>query len=123
MPQSIDNVILHLVFSTKNRAVVLNPAIRSALHPYLATVVRNAGCGCPRVGGIADHVHLAIRFSRTTTIAGMVEENELPRRKQRGITKNFDYELRKRRGNKPVGAVKSPRSMTISGYDQTTVGF
>jgi hypothetical protein len=24
--------------------------------------------------------------------------NELPRRKQRGITKNFDYELRKRRG-------------------------
>jgi hypothetical protein len=24
--------------------------------------------------------------------------NELPRRKQRGITRNFDYELRKRRG-------------------------
>jgi hypothetical protein len=27
-----------------------------------------------------------------------MDKNELPRRKQRGITKNFDYELRKRRG-------------------------
>jgi hypothetical protein len=28
----------------------------------------------------------------------MSRKNELRRRKQRGITKNFDYELRKRRG-------------------------
>jgi putative transposase len=40
---------------------------------YLATVGRNAGCECYRVGGVADHVHLAIRLSRTTTIADLVE--------------------------------------------------
>jgi hypothetical protein len=28
----------------------------------------------------------------------LASADELPRRKQRGITKNFDYELRKRRG-------------------------
>ena len=74
MPQSLANVIVHLVFSTKDRCACLGPSIRPALHAYLATVVRNAGCECSRVGGVADHVHLAIRLSRTLTIAALVEE-------------------------------------------------
>jgi putative transposase len=74
MPQSLDHVLLHLVFSTKDRVACLDASIRPAFHAYLATVARNAGCECPRVGGVADHVHLAIRFSRTITIAALVEE-------------------------------------------------
>ena len=31
-------------------------------------------CECFRVGGVADHVHLAIRLSRTLTTAKLVEE-------------------------------------------------
>jgi REP element-mobilizing transposase RayT len=74
MPQSLALVIVHLVFSTKDRQPLLGASIRPALHAYLATVARNAGCECFRVGGVADHVHLAIRFSRTLTIADLVEE-------------------------------------------------
>jgi putative transposase len=74
MPQSLANVILHLVFSTKERFACLGPSIRPALHAYLATVARNVGCECPRVGGVADHVHLAVCLSRTITIAALVEE-------------------------------------------------
>src|SRR6266853_326124 len=74
MPQSLANVIVHIVFSTKDRAACIGPSVRAALHAYLATVARNAGCECPRAGGIADHVHLAIRLSRTVTIAKLVEE-------------------------------------------------
>lgn len=74
MPQSLANVLIHLVFSTKDRLPCLIPSVRPALHAYLATVARNAGCECPRVGGVEDHVHFAIRFSRTTTIASLVEE-------------------------------------------------
>jgi hypothetical protein len=44
MPQSFALIIVHLVFSTKDRAPVLNPSIRTTLHAYLATVARNAGC-------------------------------------------------------------------------------
>jgi REP element-mobilizing transposase RayT len=44
------------------------------LHAYLATVARNSGCECYRVGGVADHVHLAIRLSRAIAIAKLVEE-------------------------------------------------
>jgi REP element-mobilizing transposase RayT len=74
MPQSFALIIIHLVFSTKDRAPILAAPIRTALHPYLATVARNAGCECFRAGGMADHVHLAISLSRTTTAAKLVEE-------------------------------------------------
>jgi REP element-mobilizing transposase RayT len=74
MPQSLAFVLVHVVFSTKDRAPVLNASVRPALYSYLATVARNAKCECYRVGGIADHVHLAVRLSRTTNVAEIVEQ-------------------------------------------------
>ncbi len=74
MPQSFALIIVHLVFSTKDRTPILNTSIRTALHAYLATVARNAGCECFRVGGVADHVHLAVSMSRTATTAKLIEE-------------------------------------------------
>lgn len=73
MPQSLSLVIVHVIFSTKDRFPCLGPSVRPGLHAYLATVARNAGCECYRTGGVADHVHLAIRLSRTITIAQLVE--------------------------------------------------
>jgi len=73
MPQSLALVIVHVIFSTKNREPLLNEEVRPELFAYLATVARNAGCECQRVGGVSDHVHLAIGLSRTVTIADLVE--------------------------------------------------
>lgn len=73
MPQSLSLVIIHVTFSTKARYPFLDPDMRPKLHAYLATVTRNLGCEAYRVGGVADHVHLAIRLSRTVTIAALVE--------------------------------------------------
>lgn len=53
---------------------MLKATIRPALHAYLATVARNVNCECYRVGGMADHVHLAVRFSRTITVANLIEK-------------------------------------------------
>jgi REP element-mobilizing transposase RayT len=72
MPQSLDCVLVHLVFSTKDRAPCLDATVRPALHAYLATIARDAGCVCPRVGGVADHVHLAVRLPRTISVADLV---------------------------------------------------
>ena len=41
---------------------------------YLATVARNMDCECFHVGGVADHVHLAVRLSRTITMAQLIEK-------------------------------------------------
>ena len=73
MPQSLALVIVHVVFSTKDRYPFLDTSIRPGLHAYLATVARNADCEADRVGGVADHVHLAVRLSRTLTIADLIE--------------------------------------------------
>jgi REP element-mobilizing transposase RayT len=74
MPQSLALVLVHVIFSTKDRKPFLDPDLRPALHAYLATVARNSNCECYRTGGVADHVHLAIRLSRTTNTAKLVEQ-------------------------------------------------
>ena len=74
MPQSLSRILVHLIFSTKDRTPFLTAEIRPALHAYLATVARNAGCDCYRVGGVEDHVHLALNLSRTLTVATLVED-------------------------------------------------
>ena len=73
MPLSLSLVVIHIIFSTKERRSILDSKTRPKLHAYLATVARDAGCECYRAGGVADHVHLAIRLSRTLTIADLVE--------------------------------------------------
>jgi REP element-mobilizing transposase RayT len=73
MPQSLSLVVIHVIFSTKERRPLLESGMRPKLHAYLATVTRNTGCECYRTGGVADHVHLAIRLSRTLTIADLIE--------------------------------------------------
>ncbi len=74
MPQSLALLAVHIVFSTKDRVPLLKPSIATDLHAYLATVAREHGCESYRVGGAEDHVHLAVRLSRTITVANLVEQ-------------------------------------------------
>ena len=73
MPQSLSRVLVHLIFSTKNRDPVLTPEIQAELHPYLAVVSRDNDCPSLQVGGVEDHVHLLFGLSRTRTVAQIVE--------------------------------------------------
>ncbi len=73
MPQSLSKVFIHVVFSTKDREPWLNKTLRPSLHAYLATVTRDLGAEAFRVGGTADHVHLAATLPRTVTQANMVQ--------------------------------------------------
>ena len=73
MPQSLSRILVHLVFSTKERARLLSPATQNELHPYLAVVLRDNGCPALQVGGVDDHVHLLFGLSRTLSIGQVVE--------------------------------------------------
>jgi REP element-mobilizing transposase RayT len=59
MPQSLALVIVHVIFSTKDRAPLIHGDARGELHAYLATIARRHHCECYCVGGVADHVHLS----------------------------------------------------------------
>jgi REP element-mobilizing transposase RayT len=74
MPQTLSFNLVHVVFSTKNRLPLIGDEIADDLHAYLAGTVRKLNCECFRVGGIADHVHLAVRLAPTVTAAKIVSE-------------------------------------------------
>ncbi|MGJ8698110.1 MAG: IS200/IS605 family transposase [Verrucomicrobiaceae bacterium] len=74
MPQSLSNVTIHLVFSTKDREPFINHEIRDSFHAYLAKIVRDTGSECFRVGGVSDHVHLAIRLARPVSQSELIEK-------------------------------------------------
>jgi REP element-mobilizing transposase RayT len=74
MPQSLSSILVHLVFSTKNREPFITPAIETELHPYMATVFRENNCPSLIIDGTADHIHALFVLGRTITVANLVEE-------------------------------------------------
>ena len=74
MPQSLSRIVVHLVFSTKDRLPTIASSVRTELHAYLGSTVRELGCEGVHVGGTVDHVHVALRLPRTVAIAKVVEE-------------------------------------------------
>lgn len=74
MPQSLSSVLVHLVFSTKNREPLIRGPVESELHAYSTTVLENAGCPALAMNGTADHVHVLCNLSRVKSIANVVED-------------------------------------------------
>ena len=72
MPQSLANVLVHVVFSTKSRIPLIHPDVEDELWRYLAAVCRTIQCPAHGVGGTADHVHLVCSLARTITIADVL---------------------------------------------------
>ena len=73
VPQSLARILLHIIFSTKNReSYFIDQAIRQDLHAYLAATANHLGCQTIRVGGIADHVHVVCSLGRTLSVATLV---------------------------------------------------
>jgi putative transposase len=75
MPQSLALVLVHIIFSTKNRMAFLQSAeLRSELHAYLTGTLRGLQCEPLQVGGMEDHVHILSGLSRTTSLAEWVKK-------------------------------------------------
>jgi len=75
MPQSLAQIYVHVVFSTKGRRPLLDdPARREETHRFLGGICNDLQCPVVRIGGVADHVHVLCRLGRMTTIADLVTD-------------------------------------------------
>jgi len=75
MAQSLSNLLVHIIFSTKERRPFLGDAShRAALHGYLGAISVRLDCPVVRVGGVDDHVHILARQARTISVAEWVKE-------------------------------------------------
>lgn len=74
MPQSLANIPVHLIWSTKNREPFIKPEIEKELFSYMASIFRAHESPALTINGTADHVHNLIILSRTNTVAQLVEQ-------------------------------------------------
>jgi REP element-mobilizing transposase RayT len=74
VPQSLAQIIVHLVFSTKNREPWLDDGIRDDLHAYIGGIVKAHRGELLRAGSMPDHIHLLLAHPRTCSPAEMVQE-------------------------------------------------
>ncbi len=75
MPQSLAKILIHTVFSTKDRRPFLGDRpLREELHRCLGGILGNLKCQPIIMGGVEDHVHLLFSLSRTSEPAAMVKE-------------------------------------------------
>jgi putative transposase len=75
VPQSLSNVLIHVVFSTKDRQPYLRtPDLRGTMTGYVIGILRNIKCPSLIVGAVEDHMHILCGLHRTVTIANVVEE-------------------------------------------------
>jgi REP element-mobilizing transposase RayT len=74
MPQSLAKILIHLVYSTKNRDRVLTETIREELHRYTTGILRELGSPALLINSVEDHIHIVLSLSRTRSISEIVEE-------------------------------------------------
>ncbi len=71
---SLGKILLHFVFSTKNRTNLIPSNQLAQLHAYIAGSLRNHESQAFRVGGTENHIHIACTLPRTITTAKLMEE-------------------------------------------------
>src|SRR4051812_5239310 len=75
MSQSLAKILVHTVFSTKERRPFLrDKSLREELHRYMGGILTNLDCQPIIVGGVEDHVHFLCALARTCHVAEMVKE-------------------------------------------------
>jgi REP element-mobilizing transposase RayT len=74
MAQSLARNLIHLNFSTKNRAPLLQATIRPELNGYIAGIFTNWKSPAIIIGSVADHVHALFGLSKNYALVKVVEE-------------------------------------------------
>ena len=73
MGQSLTHLLVHAIFSTKDRRPFLrSEEIRNEIYAYMAGTLKNLDCHPIKIGGIEDHVHVFSSLSKNIAFAGLI---------------------------------------------------
>jgi REP element-mobilizing transposase RayT len=65
-------LLVHVVFSTKDRAPDLSPELAGRLFPYMGGIIKELKGAPLIINGPADHVHLLLSMPATTSMADLL---------------------------------------------------
>ena len=74
MPQSLANIVVHLVFSTTHRRPLLRDQERDQLHAYIAGVLKNHDSPLIQINSVSDHIHILFAQSKNHVPVKIVEQ-------------------------------------------------
>ena len=74
MPQSLANLLVHVVFSTKDRRPLIDDTVRPKLHGYMAGILKEIESPALIINSVADHVHILCALSKNLAACKLVEE-------------------------------------------------
>ena len=74
MSQSLAKVLVHLIYSTKNREPILRDDIHNELHRYSAGILKELESPAILINSVEDHVHILYSHSKNYSPSKIVEE-------------------------------------------------
>ena len=69
MPHSLYSLLVHIIFSTKDRAPALAPELSARLFAYMGGILRERNAAPLIINGPADHVHLLVAMPPDQSVA------------------------------------------------------
>ena len=63
-----------MIFHVKSTSPTIEDGDLGRLHAYIGKVVNTTGCHVLCVGGTSNHIHALVMFSKTETVAHLIEE-------------------------------------------------
>lgn len=72
MPQSLAKILIHLVYSTKGRRLLLPHEPFVELHKYARGIFASQKCHMIEMNNVADHVHILFDLHRTEALSDVV---------------------------------------------------
>ena len=97
MPQSLSNILVHIIYSTKNRQSFLqDERQRKEVHTVLASEHQRRKCNAIVIGGTENHVHILCRLHSTVPISDLIGEakrkSSIWFKGKEGVSKDFGWQ-------------------------------
>jgi len=74
MPQSLANILIHVIWSTKERRPLISDTVRPSMHGYMAGILKNIESPALIINSVTDHAHLLCQLSKNVAACKLVEE-------------------------------------------------
>jgi REP element-mobilizing transposase RayT len=74
MSDSYTNLLYHIVFSTKDRRLLITPDYEVRLYDYIGGTLRNLGGISLELNGTADHVHLLAKLRPDRSLSDVLRD-------------------------------------------------
>ena len=74
MSQTLTSLLVHLIFSTRNRVSIIRPEVEPELFAYMGGILKNCESRLLDAGGTSDHVHLLVSQSKKIALSALMKE-------------------------------------------------